>query len=191
LAIFTANLLAESSAQANVEGLPRWLKFAGGVVALVTAIIGVPAAYWVSKKARLETIKLQLDILKAEGKTRKSVNPDAPQTALTREDVIQSPHAVLTGIQDFVIRFIILYVTIAAWGIVDKLLSSFIEVHVNYFLSEHLFRRPSWYWVLAIAFYSHLTVVGDILIFFLLGWPLLSDVARFVGVRPLKLFRKS
>jgi hypothetical protein len=145
-------------------------------------------AYWLSKKARLETIKLQLEILDAEGRPRKPDSPGAPQTTVSREDLIASPHAVLTGIQGFIIRFIILYVAMLAWGIVDQLLNPLIQAHLFYLLNTHSQLATKWYSVLAIAFYSHSAVVGDILIFLLLGWSLLSDIARFVACARLDCF---
>jgi hypothetical protein len=44
LAVLTTNVLAQNSAATNVvEAIPPWLKLAGAIVALITAIIGVPA----------------------------------------------------------------------------------------------------------------------------------------------------
>lgn len=182
------NLLAQSSALTkDLEA--SWLPLVTGIIGLLSAIIGAATAYWLSKKARFETLKLQLDILDKEGQLKRADN-GTPPTTLTREDVIASPHAVLTGIQGFIIRFIILYVTLVAWEIVDKLLNPFIQAHLAYLLKSHPNIEPQWYSILAISLYSHLTVIGDILIFFLLGWSLLADIARFVGVRPFRLFRE-
>jgi hypothetical protein len=122
--------LAESSAPTKSGDVPHWLQIVSGVIGVVGAVIGVPAAYWLDKKTRLETIKLQLDILEKEGQLKKA-DTGEQQTTLSREDLIASPHAVLTGIQGFIIRFIILYVAILGWGIVDKLLNPFIQAHLS------------------------------------------------------------
>ncbi|MEM9090951.1 MAG: hypothetical protein AAGC93_19665, partial [Cyanobacteria bacterium P01_F01_bin.53] len=60
---------AQDSSQAETAASTPWWQIVTGILAIPAAIFGVPSAYWLSQKARLETRKLQIEILEKEGKS--------------------------------------------------------------------------------------------------------------------------
>jgi hypothetical protein len=172
-------------AQDNGPNPVRWWETATGIIGIISGILGLPTAYWLSQKYRYETRKLQLEILEKEGKL-----PKKHPRVLRREHIIDSPQAIVTGIQGFVIRFIILYVAILGWDIIERFITPFISASIAYWLSEHPEVSQEWKTILGLSAYSQITGIGKLLIFLLLGWPLLSDITAFIGVRPFKLSTK-
>jgi hypothetical protein len=175
-------LLEIPNGSAGNSMLPWW-QVVTGIIGIPAAIIGLISAYRISKKTQLETQKLQLEIIEAERK----LLPEQTQQLSYQEELLRSPQAIAINIQDFVIRFIIFSLALAVWGIISEfILPSFWLVinlqHENARLSYTIYQVSA-------LFGGYLVTIGRLIIFVVLGWPLLRDICRTIGIRPQDLWK--
>jgi hypothetical protein len=169
----------------TVEALPWW-QVVTGILAIPAALIGLVYTYRLSQKTRLEARKLQLEILEKEGKTRK-----ADQKIPEYKEIIKSPQAVAASVQDFVIRFIILYLANLGWGLIASFITPLVGALSAYWImQQNIDLSESLTTLLGVNFVTQITSIGNWIIFFVLGLPLLSDITRSVGFDPIVRFRK-
>ncbi len=141
---------AQGPSQGGSPTALPWWQVVTGVLAIPTAILGLVYTYRLSQKTRLESQKLQLDILEKEGKVR----PETPRV-IRRQDLFESPGAFAASIQEFVIRFIILYLAVFGWGLIERLinpsLNALLAVWIN---QQHIDVGQSWLGIFAVSLAS-------------------------------------
>lgn len=168
-----------AASQGGIDNSPAqipWWQIATGILGIPAAVIGIPSAFWLSQKTRLETRKLQLEILEKQGTI------SGPQTGIVKTgDIAGSREATLVGIQGFVVRFIILYVTRFGWDVFKPFLMVFLNASVAYWLKQNQTISQEWTTVMGITAYTQIVNVGDLIILIAFGFPLLADIHEFAG----------
>jgi len=81
-----------------------WWQVVTGIIDIPAAVVGLIYTYRLSAKTRLESRKLQLEILEKEGN-----HPQLEAGVIKQEDLATLRQAIAARTQDFIIRFIILY----------------------------------------------------------------------------------
>jgi hypothetical protein len=183
-----AILLTQVGVPAGSNAVAQWWEIAAGILAIPAAVIGLLYTYRLTQKTRLETRKLQLEILEKEGTAPLPRGDQLPQMYLT------STHSTLVLTLDFILRFIIYYLALTAWGIVAGLISgasraaSIVLSMPTSFGSTDASNSGAATTLRLLEL--GIPVIGRIAIFVLLGWPLLKDIARFAGLSPASLIRR-
>jgi hypothetical protein len=163
-----------------------WWQVATGILAIPAAVIGLIYTYRLSTKTRLESRKLQLEILEKEGKT-----PELEAGVIKQEDLSKSRTAIAARTQDFIIRFIILYLTLVGWDLIRSAMLPFENASIAWLINTyHINTSNNWFAIFWLSLISQIGDFGRWLVYILLGWPLLSDIARSLGLRPVSFFRR-
>jgi hypothetical protein len=172
--------------QAEVAKPIPWWQVATGILAIPAAVIGLIYTYRLSAKTRLESRKLQLEILEKEGK-----RPHLEAGVIKQEDLSQSRQAIAARTQDFIVRFIILYLTLVGWDLIKSIMQPFENASIAWLINTHRINTSNnWLTVFWLSWINQVGDFGRWLIYILFGWPLLSDIARSVGLRPPSFFRR-
>lgn len=155
-----------------------WWQVTTGVLGIPTAIFAILGGYRVSQKTRLETRKLQLEIEKEEGRARqpREVAPAA---------FVGATSARFVAAGDVLTQFVIYVLLQAAWSFVAYLIYPFVAFVIRtYNLHENSTLDD-----LGLNYRSLIYEIPSLLIFVLVGLPLLLDIARRAGLSPRHLFR--
>jgi hypothetical protein len=174
----------QGAAQTGAPQTPPWWQVVTGIIGVPGALVALYVAWLTSHKIRMETRSVQLDILKKEG----AISSEAQRIPRSQE-LISSPQVLAAGIQDFLIRFIIIYLAYNVWGLVISLIAPFVSV-LSTAYSEIGMGYSPWFSTLLGTGTALVSWVGNLLIFLVLGLPLLSDIARSLGLRARDLFRR-
>ena len=152
-----------------------WFQVITGVLAIPTALIGLVYAYRLTQKTRLESRKLQLDILEAEGKRVASTEAG---TVLPRSDIAGSPRAVAVSTQDIVFRFVVLFIAGQAWSLIERALQPLVTAALSIFFNEQEVAVSIQ--VVTFSLVSLITGVGYLVIFLIasVGLRYLLDIIR-------------
>ena len=172
-------VLAQTAEGASKTDL-HWWQVATGMIGVPTALIGLLVAYRVSNKTRLESRKLQLEILEKEGKSEE----------LGPRSLLESPRARAAGLQDLVLRFIVLYLAFQGWNLIERLISPLLGSALSVWINTQDLVTPPWVEILGVTLVSQLTGLGDLVIFVVLGFPLLKDIAASQGVGMRDVLRR-
>ncbi len=94
---------------------PELYEIVGGIIAIPIAMIG--AAYTVSliKKTRLESKKLELEILKTESEAKK-----VRESLDESQEIEAASHIKSTAFQFVVLKFIVLYLLLKSWELIEN-----------------------------------------------------------------------
>jgi hypothetical protein len=174
----------QGAAQTGAPQTLPWWQVVTGIIGVPGALVALYVAWLTSHKIRVETRSVQLDILKKEG----TISAEAQRIPRSQE-LISSPQVLAAGIQDFLIRFIIIYLAHNVWGLVIGLIAPFVSV-LSTAYSEIGIGYSPWFSTLLGTGTALVSWVGNLLIFLVLGLPLLSDIARSLGLRARDLFRR-
>lgn len=158
-----------------------WYQIATGIIAIPAALLTIYGGVILSRKTRLESRKLELDISAAQGKQASEAPAPGPAIASTE----RSSRAIAVSIEGYVIRFILLYLTFEIVGFllqaIEPLLTS----------SGILLSAPSQAEIFAINISApYLDLAVNIVVFVLLGLPLFKDILNSLGLRPQQIFSK-
>lgn len=157
-----------------------WYQVATGVIAIPAALLTIYGGVVLSRKTRLESRKLELDIAAAEGK---QVTDSGSMLQIGSSE--RTPRAIVASVEGYVIRFILLYLT---FEIVGFLLSA-----INPLLgfSVLLFRRQpiAVQYVIGVSG-TYLDLLVNIVVFLALGLPLFKDILGSLGLRPSEIFSR-
>jgi hypothetical protein len=159
---------------------PIWLQAVGGVAGTVAAVMGIWTAFLTSQKSRLEMRKLQLELLEKQGKLQ-----PGERNYVRVSDIVSSPQLLTLVVQDFIIRFLIIYIVRFGLSIFESLFVNPIRLLSQAILSvldvPFLYSSPIFN-----MFFSVILSIGDLIIFAALAWPLLVDIGRTFGL-PLRI----
>jgi len=167
-------LLANTSLAAEVKS-PQWYEIATDVLAIPAAIIGLCYSIILIQKTRLESAKLKIEIQEKESELSNS-----PQPTLSRTSV---PESSTTFVHFLLMRFIILFLMIQAWGILESGLD-FVFMGAAYGLSKlgsgSLGPEQWWFWPVYLL--SKTPTIIYWFIFAKLAWPIFQDASRLVNI---------
>jgi hypothetical protein len=167
-----------------------WWQIATGIIAIPAAVVALVGAVQLNQKTKLETRKLQLEILKEEGKEVTQTGP------ITREELIGSTKALAVGTQDFILRFLVLYLVTSFWSVVSGVVTAVfgalgqIAALISPTLPANLKNSVPVTSVIGAAVTTWCIEIGYVLIFLSLGVPLLRDILTYLKIRPMDLFRR-
>lgn len=190
-AIAASALLAMTEiAMADDSHPPEWWQVATGIIAIPAALLGLIYSYFLTQKTRLELQKTKLESRKTELEIREKEGKLA-EISPADSDLLQRLLEPATNArlgQLLVLRFVVFYLTLQAWGFLEQLIGllltgiglgvylllgsgveSYINEHQRFIMAPYLI-------------FSNLPKVGYWAIFILLGWPLFKDVNAVLGI---------
>ncbi len=159
-------------------GLPAWQSTLSWALGLPVLLAGALASVYVVPKARLQNKKTALEIEELELRLDKA-RGDPAQTA----KIVAAPIADTRRAQDLILRFVFLYLLLQAWGLIADVLSPALSSAA--FGLDRAAEGGSPFWILAylaLALVASVPEVVRALLFVAIGWPILLDIARLVGI---------
>jgi hypothetical protein len=169
-----------------------WWKIATGILAVPAALLGLYYTYRLSEKTRLESKKLQREL----EREARQISEDETSEVLPSQS-LAAPlrnRIIVTRTQDFIVRYIILELAARAWGAVTALVSPLINLCTNIYFTSSAYRNAmrgpgsEWFRYVVYTFESYFTSFGYVLLFLLIGWPLLKDISTSLGITPKDIF---
>lgn len=175
-------MLFLESASSSSSTLPWW-QVASGVIGIPTALLGLIYTYRLSQKTRLESRKLQLEIIEKE---RLALSPDSTTEVSDEVRATTQVRLSTTRTQDFTVRFIICWLATQGWSFVTTFLTPFlnaVSIAVYQYFQKHGVDTQKWSFVLAFSVLAGILNFGDTVIFLVLGLPLLLGIATSLGIK--------
>jgi hypothetical protein len=158
-----------------------WYEVVTGIIAIPAALLTIYGGVIVSRKTRLESRKLELEIAAEEGK--QAANASTPGPAIAPAD--RSSRAIAISIEGYVIRFILLYLTYEIVGFllqaIEPLLNSSVYFFNTYSPVEEFAINVSG---------AYLDLIVNVFVFLLLGLPLFRDILGSLGLRSNQIFSR-
>lgn len=161
----------------------HWWEIATGILAIPAAVVGLVYSYVLVKKTRLEVRKTELEIREKEAQLQSLSKPEREVAERIVAPLVRSQVW-----QYFVLRFILMYIVLGLWGLVEDVFSFLFRgtlatvqsvFHVN-------FEKP---WIIIpLVLLQQTPKIGYWLLFFALGLPLFKDVNGVIGLRLRELF---
>lgn len=177
--------LVPASAMAAEARSPEWYEVATGVIAIPAALIGLAYSYLLIKKTRLEARKTELEIVEKERQLAQ-IASHAPSDLVA----VVAPSRESRIILLLLLRFVVLYLILGAWGLFEdafSLLFTGVVVGLKQLLSLSL----SGWSVIPMVVVQKLPKVAYWLVFFSLAWPLFKDANAALGIDIRKFLKVS
>lgn len=171
--------LLTSLVDAAAEETQDWKQIISWVLGLPVAFAAAMGTIYVLPKARLESRKLQLEVIEKERALGLAqVKEDPGQVAaVVAEPIFETRRA-----QDLILRFVLLYLLLQAWSVVSGILGAALagaQIGLNNAVEGDASPFVVAGYLLAAAVASLPGVVRSLL-FVVVGWPLLLDVAKLL-----------
>ncbi len=183
LLIIIFSTIALASNAAEPSQVPWW-KATTGVLAIPAALIGLIYSYLLAQKTRLESQKIALEIAEKKQEVEKIAGSAGRSVAEMVKPLMGERF-----IQYALLRFIILYLVLQIWGLVEEGYELvFTGVSVGLTSAHHLNLSSPWV-VAPFLVIQKLPRIGYWLLFFSMGWPLFKDVNTIVGLDVKDFFR--
>lgn len=161
------------------ENAQDWKQFVSWALGLPVAVVAALGTVYILPKARRENRKLELEILEKERALGiAQVKEDPAQVA----SVVAEPIFETRRAQDLILRFVLLYLLLQAWSVVSGLLGTALagaQIGLNNAVEGDASPLVIAGYLLAAAVASLPGVVRSLL-FVVVGWPLLLDVAKLL-----------
>ena len=172
-------VLAQEAPTPPAQNTQSWMDTASWWIGLPVTIVAAVGTIYALPKARREKRKLDLEILEKEralGLVKASDNP-AEVARIVAEPIFESRRA-----QDLILRFVLLYLLLQAWGLVGGLLGS-ASSSAMFALNRAVQGDASISTIVGtfiVAIVASLPNVVRSLLFVAIGWPLLLDSAKLL-----------
>lgn len=166
-------LTAMGAAEAAQQS-PQWWQIITGILGVPTAAIGILVAYRTSQKIRLENLKLQRELLQQPAPT------EGRERFATQQELRQTPVAFTATVQDFMVRFIVLYLTLVGYQLLEGSIN--IIVGSGFSVLSYSAALPGPVTIVGPLATGLLTSIGRWVIYLALGYPLLRDILDFFGL---------
>jgi hypothetical protein len=187
LLAFWQETVQKAVQQAATSRPPEWWEIISGILAIPVTLVGMALSYALVKKTHSEDAKLKAETekLKLEVREKKAqLSPEAAAEAEYFLEVAVQPIADFRLWQLLLLRFLVLYILLALWPLVEK---AFFVVAMGLVLGlEKLFHidldnAMHWY---AYPFYLFAMApkAGYWIVLYLAGWPLLRDMSSALGL---------
>lgn len=185
LTIFT---YGQSKDQKEENKSQPWWQIAAGIIAVPAGILGLYYTYRLSEKTRLESKKLQFELEEKASKI-----DVAESESILKIESMAVPirnRIIATRTQDFFIRYIILEISARAWGAFISIISPLLVFGTNLYLSapNRLTNQSYLITNLIYTLQSYITSAGYVILFISIGWPLLKDICKAIGITPKEIF---
>lgn len=162
--------------QAQQGAPPPWWQVLGGILGLPTIAFTAVVTYRTIKKTGLESRKLELEIEEKRRALRETPESDAAAGARILADPVLDARL----IQDIILRFILLFLFLQVWDIVQRL---FNLVVTGTAAGLGAFRGDlSTPLVATISLLQAIPSVAFWLILIALGWPIFRDISRMLNL---------
>jgi hypothetical protein len=145
----------------------EWYEYVGGVLGIPAALMTIYGGWVLSEKTRTETSVKRLERLKLERELGAESPSHVHRGELSSEATVLEP----LETEGYIVRFLILYLVLVGWGALASIIAAFVGSLID----------P--------RFFQYFETLVRVLIFLLIGLPLLKDVARRFGLRPREVFR--
>jgi hypothetical protein len=158
---------------------PAWYTTVAGILAVPAAMITAVGSWYLVKKTRRETRRLDLEIIEKE-RALGQAQADANVTAVAT--IVAEPVFAARRAQDVILRFILLYLVSQVWGVVVTIFaaaSNGIELATR---ANRFDADPNVPATVASILISAVPNVGYWLLFVALGWPLLMDLLNVLRI---------
>jgi|GEM_PF-5704987 len=178
--LLVAHLTAVAEPATSAPESPAWYQVVVGILTIPTTFFGVFASYYLVKKTRNESKRLAQELEQNELKVVQA--NDAP-TAAAR--IVSGPVFEGRKAQDILVRFVLLYLVLQAWGLVSGLFqvaSSGGEYALfNAMQQDHSSMATIGY--VAIGILGTIPSVVSALLFVAIGLPLLLDITKLLNLQ--------
>jgi hypothetical protein len=178
-------LLAPVTAFAADSKTPQWYEITTGVLAIPAAIIGLAYSFILIKKTRLEAKKTELEILEKQKQLREVLEAQPAEI----QNLIVPTAENRIGLY-LVLRFVLLYLILHAWGLIEDIYDLIFTGIIAGAQSALNLELTGWVVVPLVAI-QKLPKVAYWLVFFALSWPLFKDINSLLGLDLRELFRLS
>lgn len=164
----------------------HWWDIIGGILAIPVAIIGVAYSYVLIHKTRLESRKMELEIAEKESEITKLVGEKSKELQKLIRPIVESKN-----VQFILLRFVILFLLIEGWSLIEKGFSLLLGgVYLGVSSATGVEMPDDNLWVLIpLLVLSKLPQIGYWFVFIALGWPLFRDVNEILGLNLREIFR--
>jgi hypothetical protein len=154
-----------------------WWENVEGILAIPVLLVGLIYSWALLKKNRLEMRKIELEILEKERGLSEHLGRQDPVI----QEVMQ-PLLANRNVQFLILRFIVLYLVLAAWGLVGDVVGVLVQASSIFNIGN------SWLWI-PFQVLINLPNIGYWLLFFVIGWPLFKDISQFLGLELKEFFK--
>jgi hypothetical protein len=156
---------------------PQWYDVVVGIIAIPSAIVGLVYSVALIRNTRLESEKAKLEI----EEKRKALNNETTTTGIDPKHLIE-PIIQANQVQLIILRFILLYVVLSLWSLVD---SAYNLLTVGTYLGLQTLneRMLEGKFVQIILFiFTKLPEIGEWTIKIGLGIPIFKDISQILGI---------
>mgnify|MGYP001827796085 CR=1 FL=1 len=164
----------------------HWWEIIGGVIAIPVALIGIAYSYVLIRKTRLESRKMELEIAEKEQAIEKVVGESSGEVQRLIKPLIESKN-----VQFLLLRFVILFLLIEGWSLVEKgfsLIMGGMYLGISSLTDMELSDDNPWV-LIPFLIMTNLPQIGYWIVFIAIGWPLFRDVNQILGLNLRELFR--
>ena len=176
---------------ASEEGPDPWWKVVVGIIAIPAGLLGLLYTFRLAQKTRLESLKLERELSLPQSDD--SATRSDSEVLHDAEKRAAQAGVIAARTQNFIVRFIILDVAVRAWSAIVFICMPLISLGTNLYFSR-LRAEPDHDWQstetlrhIVATFEIYLSSFGYVMLFFLIGWPLLKDVTAALGITPRQL----
>lgn len=178
-------LIAPVTVFAGDNKIPQWYEITTGVLGIPVTIIGVAYSVILIKKTRLETKKTELEILEKQIQLRQAL--EAQPVEVQKLIVPAAENRI--GLY-LVLRFVLLYLILHAWGLIEDIYDLIFAGIVTGAQSSLNLELSGWA-VIPLMVIQKIPKVAYWLVFFALAWPLFKEINSLLGLDIHELFRLS
>lgn len=179
--LVVAGVLVPSSALAQAAGAvvkqPQWWEVVAGILAVPAAFLGLAYSYLLIRKTRLEARKTELEIVEKE----QALKVLEESQSATAKDIVR-PLIEGRQAQLLVLRFVLLYVVLRLWGLVESAYGFLFggavlgaQKIVGFNLDNPWIIIPAYALTKLPEVVTWIIVIG-------IGWPLFRDLNAFLKV---------
>jgi hypothetical protein len=176
-------------AEASVGTQPEWWQVATGIIAIPAGLIGLVYSWFLVQKTRLETAKLAVEIAE-KTKAAQVATVTSPQPEVTRGAILQATFPLL------LLRYVLMQLLWTLWGYAAAAIKLLIQgiglgAYGLLTLSKVDVEQEMWIMIpyLILNFIvERLRLIGEIFIFFAVGWPLFKDLNTIFKINVRKIF---
>jgi hypothetical protein len=184
-------LLHPATALAADSRPPAWYEVATGVIAIPVALIGMAYSFYLIQKTRLEVRKTELESRKAE----LEIAEKERQLASVITGPVASTAVVAPAFENrlvlmLLLRFVVLYVILAAWGLFEDVFDLMFTGAVVGFQQLLSLELSGWS-AIPFVVVQKLPKLAYWLVFFSLAGPLFRDVNAALGIDVKQFFALS
>jgi hypothetical protein len=156
------------------------------LVAIPVALIGIAYSYVLIRKTRLESRKMEFEIAEKEQAIAEVVGERSEEIQRLVRPLVESKN-----VQLLLLRFVILFLLIEGWGLIEKgfnVIMGGVYLSASSLTGVEISDDNLWV-VIPLLILTYLPQIGYWVVFIAIGWPLFRDVNEILGLNLRVLFR--